>query len=102
MQAKKTQPNLDHPVMCIDAIQAGIEHGSEVGLAKEREVFNACVHSEVGHALVHIFLAKVRTRLTFTSAHTQVPMTPEKPPKIKYKVRMSLWFVENNHLVAKL
>jgi len=25
-----------------------------------------------------------------------VPNTPENPPKIKYKIPMSLWFVENN------
>jgi hypothetical protein len=25
-----------------------------------------------------------------------VPTTPEKAPKIKYNVPMSLWFVENN------
>jgi hypothetical protein len=31
-----------------------------------------------------------------------VPAIPETAAKIKYKVPMSLWLVENNHLVAKL
>jgi hypothetical protein len=31
-----------------------------------------------------------------------VPNTPENAPKIKYKTPISLWLVENNHLVAKL
>jgi hypothetical protein len=25
-----------------------------------------------------------------------VPKTPENPPKIRYKIPISLWFVENN------
>lgn len=27
-----------------------------------------------------------------------VPRTPEKAPKIRYKIPISLWFVEKNHL----
>jgi hypothetical protein len=61
-QAAKTQPNLVHPLLCVDAIQHGLRHGSAAGLAKEREVFNTCVHSEVGSALVHIFLSRVRAQ----------------------------------------
>jgi hypothetical protein len=29
------------------------------------------------------------------------PSTPEKAPKIKYKVPIFLWFVENNHLTTQ-
>jgi hypothetical protein len=31
-----------------------------------------------------------------------VPITPEKPPKIRYNVPISLWLVENNHLEDQL
>ena len=31
-----------------------------------------------------------------------VPITPENAPKIKYRVPISLWFVENNHLEDQL
>lgn len=61
-QAAKTQPNLVHPRLCVDAVLHGLRHGSAAGLAKEREVFNTCVHSEVGSALVHIFLSRVRAQ----------------------------------------
>ena len=30
-----------------------------------------------------------------------VPITPENAPKTKYKIPMSLWLVENNHLETK-
>jgi hypothetical protein len=35
-QAAKQAPNLTHPQLCLDAIQAGIEHGGVAGLAKVR------------------------------------------------------------------
>jgi hypothetical protein len=31
-----------------------------------------------------------------------VPIIPAMAPKIQYRVLISLWFVENNHLCAKL
>lgn len=31
-----------------------------------------------------------------------VPKTPEKAPNTKYKIPISLWFVENSHLDIKL
>ena len=33
---------------------------------------------------------------------SNVPITPEKTPKIKYNVPISLWLVEQNHLKIKL
>jgi|TARA_B110000008_G_scaffold223187_1_gene223852 hypothetical protein len=32
---------------------------------------------------------------------TTKPKTPEKAPKIKYKVPIILWLVEKNHLVIQ-
>jgi len=60
-QAKKTAGHLEHPHMCIDAVQAGVEHGGAAGLKKEQEVFQHCVMSDVSSALVHIFLAQRST-----------------------------------------
>jgi len=31
-----------------------------------------------------------------------VPKTPENRPKIRYKIPISLWFVEKNHLEINL
>jgi len=62
MQVKKTQPNLVHPLMCVDAVEEGVRNSAAAGLAKEREVFNACVHSEAGKALVHVFLSRGATK----------------------------------------
>mmetsp|Transcript_33969 Transcript_33969/g.47059 ORF Transcript_33969/g.47059 Transcript_33969/m.47059 type:complete len:721 (+) Transcript_33969:140-2302(+) len=61
-QAVKIQPNLEHPSLCVDAVLAGVEGGATRGLAKEKEVFNYCVQTEVGKALVHVFLAKGATK----------------------------------------
>lgn len=31
-----------------------------------------------------------------------IPSIPDHEPRIKYKVPISLWFVENNHLFGKM
>lgn len=36
MQVKKTQPNLVHPLMCVDAVEEGVLNGAAAGLAKVR------------------------------------------------------------------
>ena len=38
-QIQAKAPHLQHPVFCLDAMQAGIQHGGEAGLAAEAEAF---------------------------------------------------------------
>ena len=35
-ETQRRAPHLTHPLLCLDAIRAGIEHGGRVGLRKVR------------------------------------------------------------------
>lgn len=62
MQAAKRAPGLRHPQLCLDAIQAGLEHGGLAGLIKEGECFAAAAALDTHRALVHIFFAQRSTK----------------------------------------
>ncbi|XP_057417250.1 peroxisomal fatty acid beta-oxidation multifunctional protein MFP2 [Lotus japonicus] len=57
-QARKQAPNLKHPLVCIDVIEAGIISGPREGLWKEAEAFEELVRSDTCKSLVHIFFAQ--------------------------------------------
>lgn len=57
-QARKQAPNLKHPLVCIDVIEAGIVSGPRAGLWKEAEAFDALVQSDTCKSLIHIFFAQ--------------------------------------------
>ncbi|XP_061349080.1 peroxisomal fatty acid beta-oxidation multifunctional protein MFP2 isoform X2 [Gastrolobium bilobum] len=57
-QARKQAPNLNHPLVCIDVIEAGIVSGPRAGLWKEAEAFEELVQSDTCKSLVHIFFAQ--------------------------------------------
>ncbi|KAL2339019.1 hypothetical protein Fmac_013465 [Flemingia macrophylla] len=57
-QARKRAPNLHHPLVCIDVIEAGILAGPRAGLWKEAEAFEGLVKSDTCKSLVHIFFAQ--------------------------------------------
>ena len=57
-QAKKKQPNLEHPGLCIDAVAEGVARGAKRGLEREKEVFQRLLFSPASRALVHVFLAQ--------------------------------------------
>ncbi|KAL5065449.1 hypothetical protein RYX36_027186 [Vicia faba] len=57
-QAQKQAPNLKHPLVCIDVIEAGIVSGPHAGLWKEAEAFDVLVQSETCKSLVHVFFAQ--------------------------------------------
>jgi enoyl-CoA hydratase/3-hydroxyacyl-CoA dehydrogenase len=61
-QAAKRAPGLQHPQLCLDAIQYGVEHGGLAGLKKEGECFAAAAALDTHRALVHIFFAQRATR----------------------------------------
>ncbi|KAG4906741.1 hypothetical protein JHK82_055388 [Glycine max] len=57
-------PNLQHPLVCIDVIEARIVVGPRVGLWKEVEAFEGLVRSDTCKSLVHIFFAQRVTSKT--------------------------------------
>ncbi|EFN52227.1 hypothetical protein CHLNCDRAFT_59763 [Chlorella variabilis] len=61
-QAAKRARHLMHPLLCLDAIQYGIEHGGRAGLQKEGECFGAAAALDTHKALVHIFFAQRSTK----------------------------------------
>ncbi|KAG7669001.1 hypothetical protein Ndes2526B_g00718 [Nannochloris sp. 'desiccata'] len=61
-QAAKRAPGLQHPQLCLEAIQYGVEHGGLAGLKKEGECFAKAAALDTHRALVHIFFAQRATR----------------------------------------
>ncbi|KAK8470888.1 hypothetical protein PHAVU_003G096500 [Phaseolus vulgaris] len=57
-QARKWAPNLQHPLVCIDVIEAGVVAGPRAGLWKEAEASEILVKSDTCKSLVHIFFAQ--------------------------------------------
>ncbi|KAL5541883.1 hypothetical protein UlMin_009593 [Ulmus minor] len=57
-QTRKRAPNLQHPLRCIDAIEAGVVSGGRAGLWKEAEVFQEALHSATSKSLVHVFFSQ--------------------------------------------
>jgi len=57
-RAPKQAPNLDHPIVCIDVIEAGIVSGPRAGLWKEAEESQGIVHTETCKSLIHFFFAQ--------------------------------------------
>lgn len=51
-----------HPLYCLEAIEYGIEHGGEAGLAKEAECFAKCRKLDSHKALLHSFLSQRQTK----------------------------------------
>ncbi|KAD4178258.1 hypothetical protein R6Q59_021824 [Mikania micrantha] len=77
-QARKQAPNLQHPQVCIDVIEAGIVSGPRVGLMKEYEAFQVLLKSDTSKSLIHVFFAQRGT--------TKVPGVTDlglKPRQIK-------------------
>jgi enoyl-CoA hydratase/3-hydroxyacyl-CoA dehydrogenase len=60
-QVKQTAPNLQHPQICLDAIEEGVVKGGYAGSLKEAEGFNAAVAADTSKALIHIFFAQRST-----------------------------------------
>ncbi|XP_076934705.1 peroxisomal fatty acid beta-oxidation multifunctional protein MFP2-like [Bidens hawaiensis] len=77
-QARRQAPNLQHPQVCIDVIEAGIVSGPRVGLLKEYEAFQVLVKSDTCKSLIHVFFSQRGT--------TKVPGVTDlglKPRQIK-------------------
>lgn len=61
-EAAKKAPGLLHPLLCIDAIQYGVEHGGFAGLKREGECFAKAASLDTHKALVHVFFATRSTK----------------------------------------
>ncbi|KAK7264651.1 hypothetical protein RJT34_32260 [Clitoria ternatea] len=57
-QTRKRAPNLQHPLVCIDVIEAGIVSGPRAGLWKEAESFEGLVNSDTCKSLIHVFFSQ--------------------------------------------
>ena len=62
MEAAKKAPGLQHPLLCLDAIQHGVEYGGLAGLRKEGECFQMAASLDTHKALVHVFFATRSTK----------------------------------------
>ena len=79
-EAKKRARGLQHPLLCLDAVQYGIEHGGLAGLRKEGECFAAAASLDTHKALVHIFFAQRATKKV--AGITDRGLTPRRVNKI--------------------
>ena len=73
-ETAKRAPNLTHPLLTIDAIGAGIQHGGDAGLVAESAAFAAAAALDTHKALVHIFFAQRSTKKV--GGITDVGLTP--------------------------
>ncbi|WP_323118838.1 3-hydroxyacyl-CoA dehydrogenase NAD-binding domain-containing protein [Burkholderia alba] len=69
---KSVAPNFPAPHKCIDAIEAGVQHGFDKGLALEREGFIALVQTPESRALRHAFFGE--------RAASKIPDVPADTP----------------------
>ncbi|KAJ8535718.1 hypothetical protein K7X08_023438 [Anisodus acutangulus] len=60
-QMQKQNPNVIHPLVCIDVIEHGILSGPRNGLWKEAEALHELRQSDSCRSLVHVFFAKQST-----------------------------------------
>lgn len=61
-QSRRQAPHLDHPILCIDAMQFGIENGGARGIPNEVESFKRAEDLPAHRGLVHIFFAQRATK----------------------------------------
>ncbi|XP_076894581.1 peroxisomal fatty acid beta-oxidation multifunctional protein MFP2-like [Bidens hawaiensis] len=79
-QACKQAPNLHHPQVCIDVIEAGIVSGPRVGLMKEYEAFQVLLKSDTSKSLIHVFFAQRGT--TKVPGVTDLGLKPRQVKKV--------------------
>ncbi|KAH9320633.1 hypothetical protein KI387_015272, partial [Taxus chinensis] len=60
-RAKRTSPNLPHPLLCLDVIEEGIVSGGFAGVLKEEAGFLDITLSDTAKGLVHFFFSQRAT-----------------------------------------
>ncbi|XP_052619844.1 glyoxysomal fatty acid beta-oxidation multifunctional protein MFP-a isoform X2 [Lactuca sativa] len=81
-EAQKQNPNVTHPLICIDVIEEGIVSGARIGLWKEAEALNELRQSETCKSLVHIFFARYNTSKLQISGITDMGLQPRKVNRV--------------------
>jgi 3-hydroxyacyl-CoA dehydrogenase len=66
---RKKSRGLFAPARCVDAIEAAVQLPFEEGLAREADLFRACLFSDQSKALIHVFFAE--------RAVTRIPDVPK-------------------------
>ena len=79
-QTVRRAPALKHPLLCLDAVQAGVEHGGLKGLEVEGASFAAAAALDTHKSLVHIFFAQRSTKKV--RGITDVGLKPRKMTKV--------------------
>eukprot|EP00878_Enallax_costatus_P013083 GHUV01013671.1.p1 GENE.GHUV01013671.1~~GHUV01013671.1.p1 ORF type:complete len:534 (+),score=173.53 GHUV01013671.1:1005-2606(+) len=79
-EAAKRARHLQHPQLCLDAIQMGVARGGMAGLKKEGEAFAAAAALDTHKALVHIFFATRSTKKV--SGVTDAGLKPRKIKRV--------------------
>lgn len=79
-QARKQAPNLKHPLVCIDVIEAGIVANPKAALWKEAEAFQGLLKSDISKSLIHVFFSQRGT--TKVPGITNRGLVPRRVKKV--------------------
>ncbi|KAK1390463.1 Glyoxysomal fatty acid beta-oxidation multifunctional protein MFP-a [Heracleum sosnowskyi] len=79
-QVREQNPNLEHPLVCIDVIEEGIVSGPRAGLWKEAEEFQVLLNSDNCKSLVHIYFSQLNT--TKVPGVTDLGLIPRSIKKV--------------------
>ncbi|KAF6993904.1 hypothetical protein CFC21_010724 [Triticum aestivum] len=80
VQSRKQAANLQHPLVCIDAVEEGIVSGPRAGLRKEAMAFQELFFSGTCKSLIHVFFSQRAT--SKVPGVTDLGLMPRKVSKV--------------------
>lgn len=80
VQSRKRAANLQHPLICIDAVEEGIVSGPRAGLRKEAMAFQELFFSDTCKSLIHVFFSQRAT--SKVPGITDLGLMPRKVSKV--------------------
>ncbi|KAK4482167.1 hypothetical protein RD792_009308, partial [Penstemon davidsonii] len=80
LKVQKQNPNVMHPLVCIDVIEAGIVSGPRNALWKEAEALEELRESSTCRSLVHVFFAQ--RQLSKIPGISEMNLQPKKISKV--------------------
>ncbi|KAM3407405.1 hypothetical protein ACQJBY_001054 [Aegilops geniculata] len=80
VQSQKQAANLQHPLVCIDAVEEGIVSGPRAGLQKEAMAFQKLFFSDTCKSLIHVFFSQRAT--SKVPGITDLGLMPRKVSKV--------------------
>ncbi|KAM3407407.1 hypothetical protein ACQJBY_001054 [Aegilops geniculata] len=81
VQSQKQAANLQHPLVCIDAVEEGIVSGPRAGLQKEAMAFQKLFFSDTCKSLIHVFFSQRATSKQVPGI-TDLGLMPRKVSKV--------------------